>query len=182
MLQKPHDYGHEDGTRVKGDCFRPRQRGNTSGPTPWVDNESGVGQFSMRWCSANRGRPKDGAAGFARRRLLFYVLCRPVCPLSSLCALASQSVCGFPSRFRPRRQKPHGYGREAGTGAKGGCFRPDAKRGNHSGPTRPVDNESGVGHFLCVGQRQPGTAQKRSGWLVAVAITIPWDPACLLSF
>ena len=66
---------------------------------------------------------------------------------------------GFRPAFAPRRQKPHGYGREDGTGAKGGRFRP-TQRGNNISPTRPVDNESGVGQIQCVGVRPSGNSLK----------------------
>ena len=54
---------------AKGSLFRPRRRGNFSSPTRPVDNESGVGHFSLRWLRANREWPEDGAAGFSRRQL-----------------------------------------------------------------------------------------------------------------
>ncbi len=104
------------------------------------------GALFVRWSKANRERPQYGAAGFSRRPLLRWCRCRPVHSWSVRCTDYAYSVPGFPSRFRPVRRKPHGYGHEDGTGAKGGRFRP-RRRENISSPTRPVDNESGVGHL-----------------------------------
>ena len=56
---------------------------------------------------------------------------------------------GFRPAFAPSRRKPGGYGFRDGTGAKGGCFLPGAKRGNNSAPVRQVGDERGAGaHFL----------------------------------
>ena len=56
---------------------------------------------------------------------------------------------GFRPALAPSRRKPGGYGFRDGTGAKGGCFLPDAKRGNNSTPVRQVGDERGAGaHFL----------------------------------
>lgn len=45
---------------------------------------------------------------------------------------------GFRPALAPIRQKPGGHGCRDGTGAKGGRFLPDAKRGNSSAPVRLV--------------------------------------------
>ena len=54
---------------------------------------------------------------------------------------------GFRPALAPIRQKPGGHGCLDGTGAKGGRFLPDAKRGNSSAPARQVGDERGAGVF-----------------------------------
>ena len=57
---------------------------------------------------------------------------------------------GFRPALAPIRQKPGGHGCRDGTGAKGGRFLPDAKRGNSSAPARQVGDERGAGAIACV--------------------------------
>ena len=57
---------------------------------------------------------------------------------------------GFRPALAPSRRKPGDYGFRDGTGAKGGCFLPDAKRGNNSTPVRQVGDERGAGAIACV--------------------------------
>lgn len=54
-------------------------------------------------------------------------------------------VVGFRPALAPSRQMPGGHGFRDGTGVKGGCFLPDAKRGNNSTLVRQVGDERGAG-------------------------------------
>ena len=154
----------------KGVRFLPdAKRGNNSAPVRQVGDERGAGahfltrkltvknrqQGTARICHflALRGGNYNNSSGAG----LFGLNVR------NTRTLRNRDV-GFRPAFAPSRRKPGGYGFRDGTGAKGGCFLPGAKRGNNSAPVRQVGDERGAGaHFLTrkltVQSRQQGTAR-----------------------
>ena len=139
----------------KGVRFLPdAKRGNNSAPVRQVGDERGAGahfltrkltvknrqQGTARICHflALRGGNYNNSSGAG----LFGLNVR------NTRTLRNRDV-GFRPALAPSRRKPGGYGFRDGTGAKGGCFLPGAKRGNNSAPVRQVGDERGTGaHFL----------------------------------